>query len=168
MYNSSCPFHSELPRCQIHIELILVPKVEDLLLLHPVDTILCNLQVKVPEQASQDDAHLEIRQAEEVVRISWSCQGVQRDGGGRDSLLAKAVAGSNVEGLEGFLMVVFECRVVEPALRVEVERVLEVLLVVVHGPLVDGDNVLHVIVSVGSITPTSLGYQEDIDLHLLE
>lgn len=53
--------HLKLPRCQVHVKRILVPKVEDLLLLHPVDTVLGNLQVKVPEKPSQDDAHLEVR-----------------------------------------------------------------------------------------------------------
>lgn len=58
------------------------------------------------------------------------------------SLSTNAVAGSEVEGLESVLVVLSERRVAKPSLGVVALGVHEVLLGVVHGPLVDGDGSL--------------------------
>ena len=62
-----------------------------------------------------------------------------------DLLLTEAIPRADMEGLEGVAVVARKARVTEPALRVVREGVGEVLIIVVHGPLVDSDDALLVI-----------------------
>jgi hypothetical protein len=61
---------------------------------------------------------------------------------GKDLLPADAIPWANVERLKGLPVVKFKARIAEEPFGVVIKRIFEVLLVVVHGPLMDSHNSL--------------------------
>ena len=135
------PLRLKLPRSQVNIQGSLLPQVVNALLAHPVDAVLGDLEVKVPEHARQDETHFDVGQARKEKEVS-AYQLREEEGGEVILLLSKTIPRTKMERLERLLVIRRKSRIAKPALRVKGEWILEVLVVVVRGPLVDCHDVL--------------------------
>lgn len=125
---------------QVDVQRPLVPQVVDSLLAHPVQAILGDLHVKIPQHAGQYCAHLDVCQT----RIQSVPSFPNPKGPGMVCLLPpKTIPRSDMEWLECIPVVAGKGRIAEPALGMEGEGVFEMVVIVVHGPVVDGDDGLY-------------------------
>jgi len=116
----------------VHHQWSLLPQIVDLLLAHPVQALLGDADIKVPQHPHEDDAHLNVRQATPLSEknheeVAKTC----------DSLSPQTISRSNMERLKRLLVVAGKRRVAQPSLGVVLEWVLEEFVAVIHGPVVD-------------------------------
>lgn len=101
----------------------------------PVSMLLCVLYIKVPYDPCENDANLGKGHA-------TFCQAGHHDQG-PDLLLPEAASWAQLKTLDRLQLIVSKGLVLlEPPLRVEAERILEVARVMRYGPVMDRDDIL--------------------------